>query len=408
MKSKIKVVPIVLFLSVFILLISCQKQKDDWKGTIEEEDGVTAVKNPKEPMFGEISLELEEDMSIGREDDENYLLYRIRDIAVDGLGNIYVVDMGNIRVQVFDRSGDYLQTIGRAGEGPGEFLSPRRIKIDDDDGKIYIVDAGREIEIFDKEGKFVNRCKQERPIGAMTNLWLEKNGNLIVKIFWGNESGNFHALYNMNSQGNIGKILGNIGKILVEYPYNEYIENRGGVWVGGSTGYELSLCFEKLDKRRFIYGYPIEYKLHVVNNEGDVLFIIKKDEPRPTYTSEEVEKHKARQRGPLRIPPPDVKPYFYQILTDSQGRIYVQRNMTTEGGPIDRTDKEVDVFNNDGYYLFKTTLPANTYVIRDGLLYVYVLDEEEGGEYVKRYKIRNWGQIKTWDLTKSIPKSQIP
>ena len=381
MKSKTKVVPIVLFLSAFVLLVSCGGQKAGWKGTIEEVDGVTVVKNPKEPMFGEINLELEEDLSIGREDDENYLLFKIRDIAVDGLGNIYVVDMGNIRVQVFDKSGNYLRTIGRAGEGPGEFLSPRRIKIDDDNGKIYVVDAGREIEIYDKEGKFVKCCKQEQPKGPMVDLWLGKNGNLIVKILWGNESGNFHALYNMDSQGNIGKAL-------IEYPFNVYTENRGGVWVGGSTGYELPLCYERLDKDKFIYGYPIEYMLHVVNNAGDILFKIKKDEARPAYTSDEVKKHRARQRGPLSIPLPDIRPYFYQILIDSEGRIYVQRNMTTEGGPIDRADKEVDVFNKDGYYLFKT------YMIRDGLLYVYVLDEEEGGEYVKRYKIKNWDKTK--------------
>jgi hypothetical protein len=41
-----------------------------------------------------------------------------------------------------------------------------------------------------------------------------------------------------------------------------------------------------------------------------------------------------------------------------------------------------------------TKLPPYTYVIKDGFLYAYVVDEEEGMEYVKRYKIKNWEQIK--------------
>jgi hypothetical protein len=48
MKSKTKVFPIVLFFSVIIMLVSCQKQKAKWKGTIEEVDGVTVAKIPLE------------------------------------------------------------------------------------------------------------------------------------------------------------------------------------------------------------------------------------------------------------------------------------------------------------------------------------------------------------------------
>ena len=45
-ESKTKIIPIVLFLSVIIMLFSCVRQNSEWKGTIEEADGVTVVKNP--------------------------------------------------------------------------------------------------------------------------------------------------------------------------------------------------------------------------------------------------------------------------------------------------------------------------------------------------------------------------
>ncbi len=53
MENKIRIISITLFLSLSIILISCGNQKSEWKGTIEEENGVTIVKNPKEPMYRE-------------------------------------------------------------------------------------------------------------------------------------------------------------------------------------------------------------------------------------------------------------------------------------------------------------------------------------------------------------------
>jgi hypothetical protein len=96
---KIRIIPIVLSLSAFILLVSFGGQKAEWKGKIETEGGIKVIKNPAEPLYGEMKLELEEDLSIGNEEDENYLFYRARDIQVDSEGNIYVLDSGNHRLQ---------------------------------------------------------------------------------------------------------------------------------------------------------------------------------------------------------------------------------------------------------------------------------------------------------------------
>lgn len=46
MRQKTTSVLGILLLIFSILLISCSRQKTGWKGTIEEIDGVTVVKNP--------------------------------------------------------------------------------------------------------------------------------------------------------------------------------------------------------------------------------------------------------------------------------------------------------------------------------------------------------------------------
>jgi len=53
-------------------------------------------------------LDLEEDLSIGSEENENYMFYRVRDIEVDSEGNIYILDPGNYRIQKFGRNGRLL------------------------------------------------------------------------------------------------------------------------------------------------------------------------------------------------------------------------------------------------------------------------------------------------------------
>ena len=152
MKTKTNINPIILLLPVFIMLVSCEQQKAEWKGIIEEVDGVTIVKNPEIPFHGELILDLEEDISIGNEKDENYLFYRVRGIALDSEENIYVADSGNYRIQKFDRDGKYLQTIGRKGEGPGEFRRPLGICFNAENN-LYVLES-RKMQIFNKLGEF--------------------------------------------------------------------------------------------------------------------------------------------------------------------------------------------------------------------------------------------------------------
>ena len=176
MKIKTIVVSIVLFVSFFMMLVSYGNQKVEWKGKIEIENGVKVIKNPREPLYCEIKFELEEDLSIGNQQDKNYLFYRVGDIQVGKNGNIYISDSGNYRVQCFDKNGNYLLTIGRKGQGPGEFNYPFELQIDDETGKIYVNDDSRKIKIFDKEGNYIN--KDIILEGILSDFYLDSDRNI--------------------------------------------------------------------------------------------------------------------------------------------------------------------------------------------------------------------------------------
>ena len=81
-KTQYFIIGIVCFSLLFISALG--EQKAGWKGKIEQEKGVKVVKNPEEPLYGEIEFELELDLSIGGEEfDENYNFIRVSDVEVD-------------------------------------------------------------------------------------------------------------------------------------------------------------------------------------------------------------------------------------------------------------------------------------------------------------------------------------
>ena len=66
-------------------------------------------------------------------------------VAVDeATGRVFVADRPNDRVVVFEPSGMYAGTLGRSGEGPGEFRNPVALSMDPS-GSLVVWDSGRRI-----------------------------------------------------------------------------------------------------------------------------------------------------------------------------------------------------------------------------------------------------------------------
>jgi hypothetical protein len=381
------------FLLVFIypcLLLSSkqeQTQPPKWEGHIKLDTGIRVITNSGSPLYGEIKLELKEELSIGREDDTRYLFYRIRGIAVDNMGNIFVDDMSNYRIQKFDQRGIYLQTTGRHGQGPSDFQLPSLARVEESTGNIFVKDYATNIVIFNQRGEHLKTLHFKNTV---EDIIPNDDGTLLAVLWFGGEKIK-HALCKINA-------IGEISNIFVEFAYPIYSETTGDRNILMTTGHEYALHIAEVDKNTIVYGYSKDYELSVIDKSGSPLFRVNKKEPIPKFTTEEKSKFdKLKKRIPLFEPPRD-KPYFYGILTDSRGRIYVQRNQASETiqgyGPIDKEEKEVDVFNRQGYLLYRTKLPRNTYVIKNGYLYAHDLNEAEGLESVKRYKITNWEQLR--------------
>lgn len=87
---------------------------------------------------------------------EDDYLYNPSDIEVDlSRSLIYIADSGNDRVLVFDFEGKLQKIMGRAGQGPAEFGNPTGLDVFDD-GMLAVADnQNNRIQLFDKSWEFV-------------------------------------------------------------------------------------------------------------------------------------------------------------------------------------------------------------------------------------------------------------
>jgi hypothetical protein len=112
---------------------------------IETVDGVRVVHNEKGGLWGKspkVALELVRKIGDIDTEDENLAFNYPSDVAVDAAGNIYILDSANARIQKFGPDGEFLATIGRKGQGPGEFIMPSSLDIDRD-GNLVVGDTAQ-------------------------------------------------------------------------------------------------------------------------------------------------------------------------------------------------------------------------------------------------------------------------
>ena len=88
---------------------------------VTDSAGVSIVTSaPSEVVYAELASE--PSLSLGEMDGPEEVLFgQIASVARDDAGNLWVADAGASEVRLFAPDGTHLRTVGRSGEGPGEF-----------------------------------------------------------------------------------------------------------------------------------------------------------------------------------------------------------------------------------------------------------------------------------------------
>lgn len=388
-KASVAVVLVVSAIALVLSASSCSKKAADtgWKAVVEVVDGVKTVRNPETPRYGTFALDLVEDLVIGREEDEAYFFPQGASVNIDDQGRFYICDIGNRRVQVYGHNGIYLRTLGRQGQGPGEYRFPSSVMLDGA-GNIYI-NSVPSVVVFGPDGIFKKNVLLKTFLSSMI---LGPGGTIVggTQPNVREEGGPKHKLVQLSPEGEMLRTL-------AEFP--AYGASPGQMlfhWYSGNLSYcprpDDSLCF----------GFSLDYKVHVVDREGRQMFAFSKAEKSQGISGEEADL--TREKGiwawfgqgdpktaPLNMP--DHRPYYTRFYSDDLGRLYVVRFRPITEKDVKTSD--IDVFSKDGYYLYRMTWPFVPQVIKGGFLYEVRQDEEAGLTRIIRHRIKNWGDLKS-------------
>jgi hypothetical protein len=333
-----------------------------WKGSVKIENGLTVVRNPQDPLYGKNALILQEELTIGKPGSppEN-IFSEIRQLAVDGRENIYVLDSKESQVKVFAREGKYLRTIGRPGQGPGELDNPRSISISGDE--IMVTEASRRLSFFSLAGSYLRTLSTKETWALMAEA--DSKGDIIVVTATIDPKEPFYSYLKFDGQLNL------------------LFEIARSPAPNASKGYNpfMPISYLRVDKKdNFIYGYPEDYTIQVFNPQGKLIRKITRE-----YTPVEVTEKERKEM--MADTPPSIKfnfskyhSAFRRFVPDDEGRIIVQS--WEKGGEEDIF--LYDIFDAEGRYIVQVPIKGRPFVALKGRIYVSA-EDEEGSPLVIRY-----------------------
>jgi DNA-binding beta-propeller fold protein YncE len=139
-------------------------------------------------------------------------------------GRLYLPDVGNHRVNVFELSGKPLFEFGGPGNAPGKFNNPEAAKFSSD-GRLHVSDLMNDrIQIFDAEGKLLAvwgrtgsgagelRAPAGLAVDRHDNVYVTEIGNNRVQVL--DKTGKHLAMWGRKGSGN-GE-FGNLHGIIVD------------------------------------------------------------------------------------------------------------------------------------------------------------------------------------------------
>lgn len=374
MKTKTKVISIVLSISALMMFVFCGKQEKVEKII---EDGVEVVINHTEPykIKGEpsvLNLIREFSINLAREDIGEMGLSGSAEFDIDSDGNIYFV---NSRLEEncifkFDPDANFITSFGRKGQGPGEIQSIREFGIDSKDNIIISDHRNRKSIIFDKNGNLIKETRYAQDAAWMFPL--ENGKYLAERRLIDSKQDYFLSIYSLFSPE-----LEETKKLDTNKFPNPLIKGRRGVVSDPVFIWRIS------NENIYIGNEDRNYEILKYDLEGNLLHKLRK-EHKPVKIPEElgIKAKEFYESMNTKMFIPKYWPPYHSFFADDEGRLIVK---TFEDG--DHPGEYMyDIFNPDGIFIGRVSLNIYSSVIGGKEVYakaakrhLYCLEEKENG-----------------------------
>ncbi|MCP4724499.1 MAG: 6-bladed beta-propeller [bacterium] len=293
-----------------LLIFNCGGEEVNY--TVEEIEGLRIVHNTA-PKWGddpEIGFEFIRSIGGGDETDENYQFFNTREAVLDSEGQLYICDSGNNRIQKFGADGQYITTIGREGQGPGELLSPTGMIIDNENNLHVLNTRNLRIEKFTLDGQYLSSY----PMGKFFIYFrMLSDGRLVAPIM--NMQG-IPGLPGSEDDKTLVSILDNDGNIVSSFgPVKEYDNPM-------LTGMANIVSISNDSEDNIYVAYTAENKIEKYNSNGDLL--LRFDRPLPFEVTVGMGEREIDIGGQIRaFPFPEITFISGASAVDSDNRLWI-------------------------------------------------------------------------------------
>ncbi len=245
-------------------------------------DGVAHIMNPEKPLKGEVQLDIEKTLEINFYQYEEVGLAWFNSIR-DTEGEVILFNPNNAEAQRFNREGEYLGSLFRQGQGPGEFTEFQGFAVFFMNDQIWASGAMKMAK-YDKNGQFL----YERRIGynpavfvnestffivereRIEDVWLKKVSLVNLPLDKDGES----SIIDFFQAENVGMIQSRDGK-------------RSFTDAWGAP--DIRFVYEQ-ENRKLYVGLNTEYKIYVKNLKGETMYVIERPYENVKLSSEDKKK----------------------------------------------------------------------------------------------------------------------
>lgn len=314
------------------------------------ESGRIVVSNPDTPQTGPQGVPmLVEALRIGSVSGTCDAFGDVNSIAVDGDGRIYVADRQLNEISVFSAQGECVRTIGRSGEGPGEFGWLAGI-IWQPSGHLWTIDATmNRFTVFDSLGN-VHATHPSPVVRAAALPW----------PLWGDSGGNLH-FYHPSFRGIVkyapGPGLDSLGSFLLP----EFPRNTRNTYTQEVSGANVRIANRSRIPYTPRYRWTVNpdgniwvantsvFAIHELTYAGDTLRTVRLDREAPRLEGSERDSIASAAGIPERRLPAR-KYAIERIRTSPDGWVWIETER--------RATRAWDVFDELGVYVGRVASPV--------------------------------------------------
>ena len=320
-------------------------------------------------------------------DTDSIFISRVSGIAVTDGGTLFMADRSEAVIHVYNSSGIYQTSVGRRGEGPGEFQTIVQPELSD--GSLFVLDLDQQrVSLFDSENYSFRRSfslgDKDGIRGRPLSMELLPEERILALYSASERDGN------RLKRSEIPAILDNEGEVISSgfvtlTENNRLLVESNGMFQIFSMPFLGQNLLDVTENGEIVTGFTDRFLLHYLTLNGDTLRSIYHATTPPPLDRRALLNNMESEsiRSELSsMDLPDTRQAFNALKVDDENRLWIS-------SPTADTDvNDWRVLSNTGETMAQFSQPASSslQLVKDGFTYFLETDEETGVTDVVKYR----------------------